>query len=256
MNRWSWLAVVAMTVALPALAQDRWGDWERERGRDRGFREQPVSIEKRRMQWKLERIDRKLGELLARARPPDRKALKDIRDEVTDVRDLLNAATPLGPPSLPQPPAVQPGPPPGYQQPPAYQQPPPGYQQPPPGYQQPPPPGYQQPPPGYQQPPPAQPILPAAQPMPEPAFRNLLATMSRESFASGRLRVLEQAAPSNWFVVQQVQQVLAQFEFPQDRLNAVRILQPRIVDPNNAFQLYGAFELPRDKDELRRILGQ
>ncbi|HZN95450.1 MAG TPA: hypothetical protein VFB81_22210, partial [Myxococcales bacterium] len=70
MYRWSWLAVVMMAVALPALAQDRWRDWERERGRD--FREQVVSIEKRRMQWKLERMDRRLGELIARARPPDR----------------------------------------------------------------------------------------------------------------------------------------------------------------------------------------
>ena len=242
MNRWSWLAVVAMTVALPALAQDRWRDWERERGRD--FREQPVSIEKRRMQWKLERIDRRLGELIARARPPDRKALKDLRDELTDVRDLLNAATPLGPPQLMQPPAVQPGPPPpGYQ--------PPGYTTqpaPPPGYQQPPPPAYQQPPPAQFQPP--------AQPITEPAFRNLMAAMQRESFANGKLRVLEQAAPSNWFLVQQVQQILAELNFPADRLNAVRILKPYILDTNNFFQLYGAFEFPRDKEELRRILGQ
>jgi len=234
MNRWNWVAVVAMTVALPALAQDRWRDWERERGRD--FREQVVSIEKRRMQWKLERVDRRLGDLIARARPPDRKALKDLRDELTDVRDLLNAAQPVGmvgpggPPPLMQPPAVQPGPPPPVYQP----------QQPPPGYQQPPPQGFQ----------------PAVMPIADPAFRNILGAMSCESFADDKLRVLDSAASTNFFLVAQVQQVLAQFNFPGDRLKAVRILRPRILDTDNAFQLYGAFEFPRDKEELKRILGQ
>lgn len=242
MNRTKWLAVLAMAVALPALAQerDRWSGWERERGRN--FREQPVMIERRRMQWMLNRIDNHLGEIIGRARGPDRRALKDLRDELTDVRDLLSSAQTLDG-SMP----VQPGPPqqmPPQQQPP-YQQPP--YQQPP--YQQPPPPG------GYQQPPPPPPQT-GVTPMPEQDFRNLLGAMQRESFANDRLRILEQASPNNWFVVAQVQQVLGLFDFPADRLRAVRLMRSRILDTNNFFQLYGAFEFPRDKDELKRILGQ
>src|SRR5262245_23580946 len=130
MNRNKWLAVMAMMVALPALAQERWRDWERERGRE--FREQPVRIEKRRMEWMLARMDAQMSELLGRTRGPDRRMLNLLRDELTDVREILNNATPLGPPSLPSP--TPPGPP---------QPMPPQY----PPYQQPPPPVVVQPPP-------------------------------------------------------------------------------------------------------------
>ena len=218
-----------MSLALPALAQDRWrGDWERERGRE--FREQPVRIEKRRMEWMMGRMDRQLSDLADQARGRDRRAIALLRDELNDLREMLNNAQVLGPPSLPQPP----GPP--QQQPPVYQPPPPGY-----------------PPVVVQPPPPAQPVV---QPMPANSFRQLVDAMHRESFSNDRLRILEQAAPSNWFLVQQVQEILGQFEFPADRLKAVRALRGRILDTNNSFQLYGAFEFPRDKEELRRILGQ
>lgn len=239
MNRNKWLAVVAMVVALPALAQERWRDWERERGRE--FREQPVRIEKRRMEWMLARMDAQLAELAGRARGPDRRAFSLLRDELTDVRELLNNATPLGPPSLPQPG----GPPQQYppQQYPPQQPPPQQY----PPYQQPPPPVVVQPPP---------PAQPAVNPMPERDFRQLMGAMQRESFANDKLRVLDQAAPINWFVVQQVQQIIGLFEFPADRLKAVRAMRGRILDTNNYYQLYGAFEFPRDKEELKRILGQ
>jgi uncharacterized protein DUF4476 len=223
MNRTKWLAVVAMAVALPALAQERWRDWERERGRE--FREQPVRIEKRRMEWMLSKMDAQLSDIVGHARGPDRRALNLLRDELNDVRELLSNATPLGPPSLPQPG----GPPQQY-------------------------PPYQQPPPVVVQPPP--PAQPAVNPMPDRDFHQLLAAMQRESFANDKLRILEQAAPINWFVVQQVQQIFGLFEFPADRLKAARAMRGRILDTNNYYQLYGAFEFPRDKDELKRILGQ
>jgi hypothetical protein len=229
MNRNKWLAMVAMLVALPALAQERWRDWERERGRE--FREQPVRIEKRRMEWMLAKMDAQLTEIIGRARGPDRRMLNLLRDELTDVREILNNATPLGPPSLPSP--TPPGPP----------------QPMPPQY-----PPYQQPPPVVVQPPP--PAQPAVNPMPERDFRQLMGAMQRESFANDKLRVLEQAAPINWFVVSQVQQVFSLFEFPADRLKAARLVRGRILDTNNLYVLYGSFEFPRDKDELKRILGQ
>jgi uncharacterized protein DUF4476 len=220
MNRTRWFAVMAMAVAVPALAQERWRDWEHERGRE--FREQPVRIEKRRMEWMLTRMDGQLSDIIGRARGPDRRALNLLRDELNDVRELLNNATPLGPPSVPQPP----GPPP---------------------YQQPPPPVVVQPPP---------PAQPAVNPMPEREFHQLMNAMQRESFANDKLRVFEQAAPINWFLVSQVQQVFGLFEFPADRLKAARAVRGRILDTNNMYQLYGAFEFPRDKEELKRILGQ
>jgi len=49
---------------------------------------------------------------------------------------------------------------------------------------------------------------------------------------------------------------MAQFDFPSARLQAVRVLKPRLLDTNNFYNLYGAFEFPHDKEELKRILGQ
>jgi len=272
MNRWIWLAVVGMTVALPALADEgRDREWEHYRKRDRDFREQPVMIEKRRVQWMLTRIDARLSEIIGKAGKDKRtaQALKNLRNDLNEVRDALSAAQELSlmpngtvvlasstqplPPGPPQPqPYTQP-----YTQPPSPPQP---YNQPPPpgpGYQTPPPPqgsNYypsQQPPP-----PPGQPIQPSVMPMDEAAFRNLLKAVERESFANDKLRVLGQAAPANWFLVAQTQQVLSQLTFPKERLEAVRILRPRILDTGNFYQLYASFEFPGDKDELKRILGQ
>ena len=102
-------------------------------------------------------------------------------------------------------------------------------------------------------PPPSQPLV---YPIADGALRNLLGAIQAEGFPRERLRVLQQAAPSNWFVVSQVQTLLAAFDFPSDRLNAARALKPRILDRENFFQLYRSFDFPNDKEELKRILAQ
>jgi hypothetical protein len=53
-----------------------------------------------------------------------------------------------------------------------------------------------------------------------------------------------------------VQQLLPLFNFPADRLKAMRMLRPRILDLDNGYQLYSAFEFSKDKEELKRILQQ
>jgi hypothetical protein len=105
-------------------------------------------------------------------------------------------------------------------------------------------------------PPPAAPVQPVVYPMNDAALAGLMAAITAESFPRDRLRVLEEAAPSNWFVVAQVQRLLQYFDFPRDRLAAARVLKPRILDRENYFQLYGSFDFPNDKAELKKILSQ
>ena len=96
---------------------------------------------------------------------------------------------------------------------------------------------------------------PGPQPLSDGQMRNLLGTMSRESFARDKLNVLQSASGGDsFFVVEQVQQVLAQFQFSKDRLAAVRMLWPRVLDRQNGFQLNSAFQFSADKEELKRII--
>lgn len=110
-----------------------------------------------------------------------------------------------------------------------------------------------QPPPPQPPPPPPAPVV---YPMDGAAFENLRTAIRRESFPRDQLRVLESAAPANWFVTPQVTQILKIYSFPRDRLQAVRVLKPRILDVENYYTLYAAFEFPSDKAELKKILGQ
>lgn len=247
MNRWMRLAVVVMAVGMPALAQGiREGEWQQERGRRRDFRDEMVALEKQRMQWMLGRMEGRISELIARSKGDRRmaQALKDLREDLNDIRDTVNSAEELRGrrwrdrddrdyrddrdhrvPPLPQPPQQVPPPPPVYY------------------------------PPSQPPPPPGQGMGRPASPLSDRDFRILMGALARESFANDKLRVLEQSASTSYFLVAHVQQILADFSFPADRLKAVRILRPRIVDTNNFVQLYGSFEFPRDKEELRRILG-
>ena len=100
-------------------------------------------------------------------------------------------------------------------------------------------------------------------PLPEPprvfpidgqTFSALLHAIGAQAFSKDKLRVVEAGAASQFFLVQQVQQVLRGFSFSADRLAAARLLAPRILDRQNIFQLYGSFDFANDKAELKRIL--
>ena len=91
-------------------------------------------------------------------------------------------------------------------------------------------------------------------PMGKKAFAALLKTVRTESFGSGRLQVIRSASTHHHFTVKQVLSLLEQLSFSSKKLEAVRTLYPRVVNPQNAFQLYGAFTYESDKRKLRAIL--
>jgi hypothetical protein len=101
-------------------------------------------------------------------------------------------------------------------------------------------------------PPPPQPTV---QPITESMLRSLVAAIRNEPFADDQLSVLEEAVPSQYFLVAQAQQILRTFSFSSDRVKAMRLLRPRLLDLENGFKLYEAFEHSSDKDELKRILA-
>ena len=105
-------------------------------------------------------------------------------------------------------------------------------------------------------PPPHQPPAPNQPwPMADQAFESLLSTLSGQAWARDRLGVLESAARANWFVVSQVVQVVQRFDFSHQRLDAVRLVKDRILDPQHNYLLYSAFPFASEKAELGRILA-
>lgn len=106
--------------------------------------------------------------------------------------------------------------------------------------------------PGPFPPPPPAPIY---QPIAEGKLQKIMKSISREPFAEDKMNVLQDAVGANYFLVGQVQQVLNQFQFSQDRLQAVRVLWSRVLDRDNGFQLYNSFQFSQDKAELKRILA-
>ena len=103
---------------------------------------------------------------------------------------------------------------------------------------------------------PVPPPAPTVYPISEDQLQQLIKAMARESFGDGKIRVLEAAAPSQYFLVPQVLKILKGFSFGDDKLDAMRTLWPRVLDRDNAFQLYGAFNFQGEKDELKQIIGR
>ncbi len=104
-------------------------------------------------------------------------------------------------------------------------------------------------------PPPPTPV-PTVQPISEGQLQQLLNAIAKESFGDGKIRVLESAAPSQYFLVPQVMKILQRFSFGDDKLDAVRTLWPRVLDRDNSYQLYQAFNFEGEKNQLREIIGR
>lgn len=85
----------------------------------------------------------------------------------------------------------------------------------------------------------------------------LARAMRQEPFAEGKLRVVDTAlaATGGFVTVEQVGRLMSQFAFPQEKLALVRLLRPRLLDPQEGYRLHEAFTFDDDREELRRILA-
>lgn len=116
--------------------------------------------------------------------------------------------------------------------------------------------GAPQPPVVVVQQPPPPPPAPVVQPIDNGRLQQLTQAMVREAFPKDKLRVLNDfTSRNNYFLVSQMRQLMDQFSFSNDRLEAVRLLWPRVLDRDNGFQLYQSFPFSGDKEKLRQIIG-
>ncbi len=104
-------------------------------------------------------------------------------------------------------------------------------------------------------PPPPPPVQTAPAHMPPAAFATLRGAIQTESFSDGKLRVLRSALTDHRLSVEQAAQILPLFDFSSDRVEAACAIHPRLVDPENFYRLYSAFDFESDKEEVRKRLG-
>lgn len=105
-------------------------------------------------------------------------------------------------------------------------------------------------------PPPMPPPQPVVRPISDSELRRISDSVSRQTFAEDRMRVIVSAAQHHHFLVSQVGQLLGHFQFTQDKLAVVRELRPYILDPQNGHTLYSYFSFSSDKKRLDEILAQ
>jgi hypothetical protein len=99
----------------------------------------------------------------------------------------------------------------------------------------------------------AQPAAPAPEPvqqgpvaMDEAAFGRLLAQVRQASFADDKVAVVRAGCGRNHLTISQLTRLVKGMSFADDQLAAVDACAAKVVDPENAFELRGAFSFPSD----------
>jgi len=77
-----------------------------------------------------------------------------------------------------------------------------------------------------------------------------------EDFEPQKMSVLQTAASSVWLNVSQVGELIDLFSFSSGKIKVVELTRARILDTQNAYQLYAHFDFEGDKKRVRAILGK
>lgn len=98
------------------------------------------------------------------------------------------------------------------------------------------------------------PLIQPSNPMSTFDFAVLIEDLDEEPFSDNKLSLIRIAASSHFFLVEQVENILEYFVFEDDRIEAVRILYPQILDDENSYRLFDKFVFSNSKEELTIIL--
>jgi len=92
--------------------------------------------------------------------------------------------------------------------------------------------------------------------MDDTSFRKLVERLNQEDFFEDKLKILEVAASHNYFYVYQVCKVLEGVTDGEDRLKALKLLWPVVIDRENGFKILSLFEFEDEKSQAEKILKE
>ena len=76
------------------------------------------------------------------------------------------------------------------------------------------------------------------------------------SSPKGKTRPRGAAARDHFFVIAQLRRIIEGLSFSGDKIRAVEIVAPRILDRRNAYTLYSVFTFDSEKDQARAIFDR
>jgi len=86
-------------------------------------------------------------------------------------------------------------------------------------------------------------------------FNAFLSQLDSESFSEDKLNLLKVVASNNYFTVEQLSAIMDRFPMDEDKIKAVEILYPRVIDPENSYLLLNKVTFSKSKERLRRIIS-
>ena len=87
-------------------------------------------------------------------------------------------------------------------------------------------------------------------------LQTIESALEEESFSDARVELLREITQHHAFEVSQVTALLEAFSFGDDKVEAAALLHAQVVDPENWFQVYEAFDFDTDKEALRARIAE
>ena len=78
--------------------------------------------------------------------------------------------------------------------------------------------------------------------------------MKEATFDANKMALIDVAVLGCYFTCDQCAKLINMFSFSDKQLRALKMMAPRIVDPQNGYTIYQVFKFSSDKDEAARIL--
>lgn len=89
--------------------------------------------------------------------------------------------------------------------------------------------------------------------MDEASLQSLVSTVEKATFSDAQVDVLRTAAAHNSFTAAQVVRLIEPIHFSADRINAIKALAPKVIDPQNAHVIEDALTFSSEKEEVRKL---
>lgn len=93
-------------------------------------------------------------------------------------------------------------------------------------------------------------------PIGDASLRIVLERINKEQLPDGKLRVLKDAAANTFFVADQCIKILGAFSVIDDRLKALELLMPRLLDRQNAPRILYAFPFAAERERAKATMAR
>ncbi|HNX00835.1 MAG TPA: DUF4476 domain-containing protein [Candidatus Cloacimonadota bacterium] len=93
-------------------------------------------------------------------------------------------------------------------------------------------------------------------PIAEKDFTILVNKVKAESFSDNQLRVIRTATKNANYNVDQIVRMMDLLTYSDDKIEALRIMYPKVTDPKNNYQILDALTYSTDKEKAEEIINQ